>query len=127
MTGQFPIHPRMELPMELSHAIFSAAATLVADAFKAATRPPRKRQGETLRPGLGSPLWNALVAQLKPLLKDHGEKARLARVLGVPRQTVNMWVTSRTRMPDAERTLQLIAWSMAKRAAVSTSPGRVEA
>lgn len=101
--------------MDLTQAIVSAAATLVADAFKAATRPPRKHQGETLRPGVGTPLWNALVAQMKPLLKDHGEKARLARVLGVPRQTVNMWVTARTRMPDAERTLQLIAWLIAKR------------
>lgn len=102
------------MPAELSQALLLAAATFTADPSKPAARPARKRPGETLRPGVGTPLWNTLVAQLKPLLRAHGEKARLARLLGVPRQTVNMWVTARTRMPDAERTLELIAWMLAK-------------
>ena len=79
-------------------------------------RPSRKNPGgATLRPGAGTPLWTGLVKAVQPLLRRRGEKAQLARLLGVHRQTVNDYFVSRTRMPDAERTLLLQAWLKARR------------
>ncbi len=75
----------------------------------------RPKVGLALRPGKETPLWLALVAEIRPLLKPHGNQAKLARLLGLDRQTVNAFFTSRTRMPDAERTLQLLAWLLAAR------------
>ena len=66
--------------------------------------------GATIRPGADTPLWNRLVADVRPLLKARGEKAQLARLLGVQRQAVNEYFVSRTRMPDAERVLLLQEW-----------------
>jgi hypothetical protein len=75
----------------------------------------RNPGGTTLRPGSGTPLWNRLVAAVQPLLKARGEKAQLARLLGVHRQAVNEYFVSRTRMPDAERTLLLQEWLRVRR------------
>jgi hypothetical protein len=71
--------------------------------------------GATLRPGPATPLWYQLVAEVRPFLKQRGEKAQLARLLGVHRQAVNEYFVSRTRMPDAERTLLLQEWLRARR------------
>jgi hypothetical protein len=38
---------------------------------------------------------------------------KLARLLGLPRQRINSFVTGGGQMPDAERTLQLLVWLMA--------------
>lgn len=75
----------------------------------------RNPGGATLRSGSATPLWNRLVAQVQPLLKRRGEKAQLARLLGVHRQAVNEYFVSQTRMPDAERTLLLQEWLQARR------------
>ncbi len=75
----------------------------------------RNPGGATLRPGPATPLWHRLVAEVRPLLKPRGEKAQLARLLGVHRQAVNEYFVSRTRMPDAERTLLLQDWLRARR------------
>lgn len=82
-------------------------------AFRLAKR--RDGSGKTLRPGKDTPLWNALVAELQPHLKKHGAQAHLARLLGLDRQAVHAFVKGRSRMPDAERTLQIVAWLMAMR------------
>lgn len=66
--------------------------------------------GGTIRPGRDTPLWNKLAAELRPLLKKRGEKAQLARLLGLHRQAVNEFFASGSRMPDAERTLLLLEW-----------------
>ena len=71
--------------------------------------------GATLRPGRDTPLWNRLITDLRPFLKRRGEKAQLARLLGVHRQAVNEYFASRSRMPDAERTLLLLEWVAARR------------
>ena len=71
--------------------------------------PPRT-VGATIRPGRDTPLWNQLVADVRPLLKKRGEKAQLARLLGLQRQAVNEYFVSTRRMPDAERTLLLLEW-----------------
>jgi len=75
---------------------------------------PRNPGGATLRPGTATPLWKRLVLRARPLLKHRGEKAQLARLLGVHRQAVNEYFVSETRMPDAERTLLLLEWLEAR-------------
>ena len=107
---------RMNLPAKLQSledlfSIFSPAA-------KASARLrglPRNPGGATLRPGAATPLWNRLAEQVRPLLKRRGEKAQLARLLGVHRQAVNEYFASGSRMPDAERTLLLQEWLQARR------------
>ena len=74
-----------------------------------------RRGGKTLRPGPSTPLWNELRRQLRPYLRKYGYQANLGRLLGLPRQRVNAFVTGGGEMPDAERTLQLIAWLIAVR------------
>ena len=71
---------------------------------------PRRTVGATIRPGRDTPLWNQLVADIRPLLGKRGEKAQLARLLGLQRQAVNEYFVSNRRMPDAERTLLLLEW-----------------
>ncbi len=66
--------------------------------------------GATIRPGADTPLWNKLADEVRPLLKVRGEKAQLARLLGVQRQAVNEYFVGRRRMPDAERVLLLQEW-----------------
>ena len=95
--------------------IIAAAAEMAKqshEAFRIAGRPKR---GATLRPGKETPLWNALRAQIRPHLVKYGDQANLGRILGLPRQRVNAFVTGGGQMPDAERTLQLLAWLMAAR------------
>jgi hypothetical protein len=66
--------------------------------------------GATIRVGADTPLWNKLVDEVRPLLRARGEKAQLARLLGVQRQAVNEYFVTRRRMPDAERVLLLQEW-----------------
>lgn len=66
--------------------------------------------GKTLRPGVETPLWNQLRRRLRPHLRKYGRQALLGRQLGLPRQRINAYVTGRTQMPDAERTLQILVW-----------------
>ena len=103
------------LSLELSGAIFAAAEALVTDRAKAFRLARRVRPGTTPRPGSVTPLWNTLVTEVRPHLKKRGSQATLARLLGLDRQQVNAYFVQRTRMPDAERTLQIIAWLVAKR------------
>lgn len=70
----------------------------------------RRRPGTTLRPGLGTPQWNALVRAVRPLLAPRGAQSRLARLLGLPPQRIHEYFVARTSAPDAERTIQLLAW-----------------
>ena len=104
------------LSLELGGAIFAAAEALVADRAKAFRSVRRVRRGTTPRPGAATPLWNTVVAEVRPHLKKRGSQAMLARLLGLDRQQVNAYFVQRTRMPDAERALQIIAWLVAQRA-----------
>jgi len=95
--------------------IAAAMAKRSAQAFR--IEPNRRRRaGRTLRPGKATPLWNELRRQLRPHLKRYGTQVNLGRLLGVPRQRINTFVTGGGRMPDAERTLQLLVWLLAARA-----------
>jgi len=82
-------------------------------AFRVEAKRRARRGGGTLRPGTETPLWNHLRRQLRPHLKKYGNQANLGRLLGLPRQRVNAFVTGGGEMPDAERTLQLLVWLIA--------------
>lgn len=108
--------PYSSLPPGL--AFFEALFGFLSPAGRASVRLrglPRNPGGATLRPGRETPLWNRLVTQIRPLLKRRGEKAQLARLLGVHRQAINEYFVSQSRMPDAERTLLLTEWLEARR------------
>lgn len=104
---------QLELPAELSVMIIAAAVEMAKQSHKAFRIDGRPKHGVTLRPGQETPLWNALRAQLRPHLIKYGDQANLGRILGLPRQRVNAFITGGGQMPDAERTLQLLAWLMA--------------
>jgi hypothetical protein len=74
----------------------------------------RPRRGATLRPGRDTPLWNELAAAAQAQFTRHGDQARLARVLGLPRQRVQDLLRTRRHLPDAERTLLLLVWLQAR-------------
>lgn len=88
-------------------------------ARKAYREHTRKRRGATLRPGPATPLWNELVTLAAPHVTRYGDKARLARVLGVPRQRVHEYLVSRSACPDTERALRLLAWVVARRSGLT--------
>lgn len=110
------LRPPLDTPFRFDEILLDAAKEIAKQSSKAFRLEKRRGGGgKTLRPGKDTPLWNALLAELEPQLKKHGAQAELARLLGLDRQAVHAFVKSRTRMPDAERTLQLVAWLMAVR------------
>lgn len=115
MTNPHRFPHQLELPVMLAE-IFADAVLAYAEnrrrAFRLARRP---RVGATLRPGKDTPLWNALAAEIQPHLKKYGAQVNLGRLLGLDRQTIHAYFGARTRMPDAERTLQLLTWLIAVR------------
>ena len=97
---------------------WAAQATARAAARSTKTQPadaPTGRRGCVLRPGPATPLWNELADAAQRLVHRRGEKAKLARVLGVSRQRLHVLLVARTACPDAERTLQLLVWLQARR------------
>jgi hypothetical protein len=112
---QFP--PRqLELPIELAIALMDAATSSVRTAVEQHRRKGRPRRGETLKPGADTPLWNELVAAVRAQLTGrYGEKVKLGRVLGLPRQRVNDFLHNRAYLPDAERALLLLVWLQLRR------------
>jgi hypothetical protein len=111
--NKFP--SQLNLPAGVADALIVAAESMAADTHKAFRISRRGARGDTLKPGPQTPLWSSLVAQVRPHLKAHGESAKLARLLGLHRQAIHSYFTVGTRMPDAERTLQLLAWLIAKK------------
>lgn len=73
-------------------------------------RKPRSGRNTTLRPSTETPLWNGIVAMVKPHLTRRGERAILARELGVHRARIGEYFDTQTAMPDAERAFQLLIW-----------------
>ena len=116
MSPLLPTPKQLELPAALGELILQAATAMASQSRKAFRGSPRRvRSNLTLRPGRETPLWSELRTQLQPHLVRYGDQAKLARVLGLPRQRVNAFVTGGGQMPDAERTLQLLAWLIAVR------------
>ena len=115
MSIPLKLPKQMELPAGLGEVLAEAAISYLKDrqrVFRLARRP---HNGGTLRPGKDTPLWNALVAAVRPHLRKYGTQVKLGRLLGLDRQTINAYFITRTRMPDAERALQLLTWLIAVR------------
>jgi hypothetical protein len=115
ITPPLKLPKQMELPAALAEILADAAIAYLEDRRRAFRLERRPRQGATLRPGKDTPLWNALVAEVRPHLRRHGTQVNLGRLLGLDRQTIHAYFIARTRMPDAERTMQLLAWLIAVR------------
>ena len=104
-------HPALDPWIAIGLLLLEVAGTKAADTVNV-LRPKRGRDGayRSRHPGLDSPLWNLFAARLRERLKPYGAKARLARFLGIPRQRLDDFLRSRSRLPDAEVTLQLLIW-----------------
>lgn len=98
-------------------------AELLVAAAEATDRAVRKKyreyrrfsRGSAPRPGVDTPLWNELAREVAAHLHRYGEKAKLARLLGITRQRLHLLVVAKTAYPDAERALQLLVWLQARR------------
>jgi hypothetical protein len=112
---KLPSPARMQQLLPLVELLILAAEESAKAARAAYKERKRRRRGATLRPGAETPLWNELVAAAREQLSGHGAKARLARILGVPRQRVYQYFKDSSAWPDAERTLLLLAWVQARR------------
>lgn len=98
---------------ELAGLLESLSSAAVEKARKLRVQRKRARsrhRGVIRRPGEDTPLWNALIAAVRPHLVKRGAKSNLARVLGVPRQRIYQYITRPTAMPDAETVLHLVLW-----------------
>ena len=112
------MHPRLEITGAIASALIEAAAKSAGAAAQAAPGPTRSRRGQTLQAGAATPLWNALAAAVRAESKRYGDQARLGRLLGLSRQRVHALLHGRHAMPDAERTLLLMAWLHARTSGV---------
>lgn len=112
-----PLNPQLRALYQIADLLALQAEELTRAAVRNLLRAPARRNA-TLRPGLDTPLWNALVVAARPHLRRRGEKINLGRELGVPPQRIHEYFVARTAAPDAERTLALLVW-LARRAAPS--------
>ena len=93
-----------------------AAAQMTAVAARRKWKEHRRRRiGAVLRPGPDTPIWNELARAAAAELHRYGEKAKLARILGVSRQRLHVYLVAKTACPDAERSLQLLLWLQDRR------------
>ena len=97
-------------------AAANASATTVRKLNRA--RRPSLRY-VALAPGADTPLWNELAAAVTRSLRGRGEKVKLARLLGLSRQRLHVLLVAKTACPDAERTLQLLAWLQARQRGIN--------
>ena len=98
----------------LADAVFSAAEWAALSARRQLRRRLARRNGHHLPPGPDTPLWNELAKAVQKQFRRRGDKARLARMLGLPRQRLHLLLVAKTACPDAERTLLLLAWLAAR-------------
>ena len=112
------VGPLHRLAPSADGLIAAANATAAAARKLQRDRRPSLRYS-TLRPGPDTPLWNELAAATVAALGRRGDKAKLARLLGLSRQRLHLFLVARTALPDAERTLQLLAWLNARQRGVT--------
>ncbi len=110
----YPLHPDVKVMMDLAGGLESLARESIQSALKTCRYRHRLRRGATLRAGPATPLWNELVRQAAPHLRKRGDKAKLGRMLNLPRQRIHQLLVARTACADAERTLLLLVWLGAK-------------
>lgn len=104
-----PLHPRLRAAADVTEALIDVSQRLAKAAARRAT-PAGSKRNSTLRPGPGTPMWNALVLAVRPHLQRYGAKINLGRELGVPPQRIHEYFVARTATPDAERTLLVMHW-----------------
>ncbi|MCX6937680.1 MAG: hypothetical protein NTU80_07235 [Verrucomicrobia bacterium] len=110
---QLPLGPSHKLALSLVELLGDAAIAAAAMAARAtydATFRRKRGPRRKVRPGLDTPLWNALAPELRRALLPYGAKARLARHLGIPRQRLQDYLKAGARVPDGEITLRLLHW-----------------
>ena len=110
-----PLAGHMNRIAPLTDMLIAAAEATARVARKKYREAKRRRGYEALQPGSETPLWNELAWACAQNLTRYGEKAKLARVLGVSRQRLHVLLVARTACADAERTLQLLTWLQARR------------
>jgi len=115
------IHPRLDTVMAVSGMLADAALLAARSANRQVLRAMRPRRGHTLRPGTDTPLWNELVGAVRSCLTKYGDKAKLGRFLGLPRQRIDDFLLGKRALPDAERTLLLLHWLDAKKRGIDLS------
>jgi hypothetical protein len=101
----------------LADALFAVVEAAARSAKQAGRRTRPRPDYTALRPGADTPLWNELARVCAERLTRRGDKSRLARLLGVSRQRLHTLLVAKTACPDAERTLQLLAWLNTRRPA----------
>ena len=94
---------RLSASLQVVDPLVIAAEATLRGARRASAQLRRKSRGHTLRPGAGTPLWNELARAVHAHATRFGDKARLARVLGVPRQRVDDYLVARRRQPGQRR------------------------
>ena len=109
-----PSSPSLEFTGGIIWLLAEAAEEAARRAMRQIRHRFRARQGSTLRPGSDTPLWNELVKQAQPLLRKHGSKAQLARLLRIPRQRLQDCLKAKTACLDGERTLLVMCWIAAR-------------
>jgi hypothetical protein len=110
-----PLAARLQRIAPLTDGLIAAAEITAKAARKKYREVTRRRGYEALRPGPDTPLWNELARACAQTLTRYGEKAKLARLVGMSRQRLHVLLVARTACADAERTLQLLAWLRARR------------
>jgi hypothetical protein len=100
-------HPRMQMVEPLALALDAAVSAGIRAGKRAISR---RRRNSTLKPGPDTPLWNELAKACAANLRKRGDKAKLARIVGLPRQRINDLLVAHSACPDAERTLRLLLW-----------------
>jgi hypothetical protein len=107
------IHPRLRLLDLAIDSLIDAARETGLQTAKL-VRDHQKKSFRTLQPGQDTPLWNELRRRVASQLVKRGEQSILARFLGIPRQRVHLMIKAGAASPDAERTLLLLAWVIAR-------------
>lgn len=105
----------------ITDGLFAAAAITAKKAAKTYRATRRRRGYAALRPGPDTPLWNELARACEREFARYGEKAKLARLLGISRQRLHLLLVAKTACCDAERTLQLLGWLAARRRGLDPS------
>ncbi|HXA15148.1 MAG TPA: hypothetical protein VNW23_08495 [Opitutaceae bacterium] len=108
MKSKLPAQFHQLLP--LTEGLIAAAEATAAATRKFQRERRRSLRYTALQPGPDTPLWNELANAAASFLHRRGEKAQLARLLGLPRQRLHLLLVAKTACPDAERTLVLLHW-----------------
>ena len=107
------MHPRLKVLDPVIEVLTGVARETLLRTARHAQRPPARAYCG-LAPGPDTPLWNELRRRVAGQLGKRGQKALLARYLGISRQRLHLLIKERAAMPDAERTLLLLAWVVAR-------------